>query len=132
MQEIVYASFNCVSSLHQSNTKDYTNVPYDRGHMAPAADFICCPDIRDATFTMANICPQVSSSLTDVLKVSSKLAGVYVDYQESYDTESVPLKLFTFTLLYVMSYCRRHFLTKDFGPNLRLGCAISSQITTVR
>ena len=26
--------------------------------MAPAADFICSPDIRDATMTMANICPQ--------------------------------------------------------------------------
>jgi DNA/RNA endonuclease G (NUC1) len=27
--------------------------------MAPAADFICHPDMRDATFTMANVCPQV-------------------------------------------------------------------------
>jgi len=52
---------NCIDELFslQSNSKDYTNVPYDRGHMAPAADFICSPDIRDATFTMANICPQV-------------------------------------------------------------------------
>jgi endonuclease G len=50
-------------SFSQSTPKDYTNVAYDRGHMAPAADFICNPDMRDATFTMANVCPQVRCQL---------------------------------------------------------------------
>jgi len=33
---------------------------YDRGHMAPSADFLRDQDLNDLTFTMANISPQTS------------------------------------------------------------------------
>jgi DNA/RNA endonuclease G (NUC1) len=54
-----YSDPNIDSDLFKSFPKDYTNTVYDRGHMAPAANYVCSPNTRDATFTMANICPQV-------------------------------------------------------------------------
>lgn len=38
---------------------DYTNTGYDRGHMCPAADRSCSRRTMMATFSMANIAPQV-------------------------------------------------------------------------
>lgn len=66
MHLFLLLSFYCAI---QSNTKDYNNARYDRGHMAPAADFICDPDWRDATFTMANVCPQVDSQYSSVITI---------------------------------------------------------------
>lgn len=38
---------------------DYTRTGYDRGHMCPAADRSCSSRTMTATFSMANIAPQV-------------------------------------------------------------------------
>lgn len=37
---------------------DYRHSGYDRGHMAPAADFKWSPEAMDATHFLTNICPQ--------------------------------------------------------------------------
>ncbi len=39
-------------------TSDYTRSGYDRGHMAPAADFKNSYQVMKETFYMSNICPQ--------------------------------------------------------------------------
>ena len=36
----------------------YTNTGYDRGHMAPAADFAASRSMMRQTFVMSNVCPQ--------------------------------------------------------------------------
>lgn len=40
---------------------DYTGTGYDRGHMAPAADFKWSGEAMRATFKMTNVCPQARS-----------------------------------------------------------------------
>jgi hypothetical protein len=47
--------------LNQVNPKDYNDSRYDRGHMAPAADFNTRAELFEKTFSMANISPQVCS-----------------------------------------------------------------------
>ena len=41
--------------------KDYPGKQYDRGHMAPAADFKKSQEATDATFVMSNMAPQTAS-----------------------------------------------------------------------
>ncbi|RYY82193.1 hypothetical protein EON63_13780, partial [archaeon] len=42
----------------QVHPKDYNDSKYDRGHLVPAADFMHQLNAYQATFSMANICPQ--------------------------------------------------------------------------
>lgn len=47
-----------VELKYRVNTHDYSRSGYDRGHMAPAADFSGDPEAKKQTFIMTNICPQ--------------------------------------------------------------------------
>lgn len=47
-----------VEAKYRVNTHDYSRSGYDRGHMAPAADFSGDPEAKKQTFIMTNICPQ--------------------------------------------------------------------------
>jgi DNA/RNA endonuclease G (NUC1) len=49
-----------LASHYRVLPKEYNDSKYDRGHMAPAADFIHSPDLYSETFSMTNISPQVS------------------------------------------------------------------------
>ena len=41
-------------SIHTSDNKDYVNNVYDKGHMAPAADFNCTREMLHQTFSYLN------------------------------------------------------------------------------
>ena len=41
-------------SIHTSDAKDYTDNVYDKGHMAPAADFNCTKEMLYKTFSYVN------------------------------------------------------------------------------
>jgi len=44
---------------YRASTSDYTNSGYDRGHLAPDASFDWSQESLDATYSLANIIPQV-------------------------------------------------------------------------
>ena len=46
--------FYTCDSILTSDNKDYENNPYDKGHLAPAADFNCDRDMLFKTFTYLN------------------------------------------------------------------------------
>jgi endonuclease G len=46
--------FYTCDSILTSDEKDYVNNPYDKGHLAPAADFNCDRDMLFKTFTYLN------------------------------------------------------------------------------
>ena len=46
------------SQLPFATTKEYTRTGYDRGHLAPSADFTYSQEANDTTFVMSNIAPQ--------------------------------------------------------------------------
>ena len=46
--------FYTCDSILTSDNKDYENNPYDKGHLAPAADFNCDRDMLYKTFTYLN------------------------------------------------------------------------------
>ena len=48
---------------------DYTRSGYDRGHMAPAADFDWNQDAQNSTFLMSNIMPQTPSLNRGIWKI---------------------------------------------------------------
>lgn len=45
-------------SIKTSDNKDYENNIYDKGHLAPAADFNCTKDMLFSTFSYLNCCLQ--------------------------------------------------------------------------
>ena len=47
-------NFYTCDSILTSDNKDYENNPYDKGHLAPAADFNCDRDMLFKTFTYLN------------------------------------------------------------------------------
>jgi len=46
--------FYVCDSILTSDDKDYANNPYDKGHLAPAADFNCTSEMLFKTFTYLN------------------------------------------------------------------------------
>ena len=52
---------------------DYNHSGYDRGHMAPAADFKRSKDAMTATFVLSNMSPQISS-----LNRNKRLAEIFL------------------------------------------------------
>ena len=46
--------FYVCDSIKTSDNKDYENNPYDKGHMAPAADFNCTKEMLYKTFSYLN------------------------------------------------------------------------------
>lgn len=50
--------FFTVDSIHTSNNADYENNVYDKGHLAPAADFNCTKQMLLSTFSYLNCCLQ--------------------------------------------------------------------------
>jgi endonuclease G len=46
--------FYTCDSIVTSDNKDYENNPYDKGHLAPAADFNCTKEMLFKTFTYLN------------------------------------------------------------------------------
>mgnify|MGYP000503829731 CR=1 FL=1 len=46
--------FYVCDSILTSDDKDYANNPYDKGHLAPAADFNCTSEMLYRTFTYLN------------------------------------------------------------------------------
>jgi len=46
--------FYVCDSILNSDDKDYANNPYDKGHLAPAADFNCTSEMLFKTFTYLN------------------------------------------------------------------------------
>jgi len=46
--------FYVCDSILTSDDKDYVNNPYDKGHLAPAADFNCTSEMLYRTFTYLN------------------------------------------------------------------------------
>lgn len=71
MTQAVYLIWFMLDTLliMQVNPKVYSDSKYDRGHMAPAADFAGDPNIYKETFTMANISPQVVSCICSALNL---------------------------------------------------------------
>ena len=50
--------FYVCDSIKTSDGKDYENNIYDKGHLAPAADFNCTKEMLFSTFTFLNCCLQ--------------------------------------------------------------------------
>jgi len=49
-----------VDGYYYEQTQAYKTMSYDKGHMAPANDYLGYQDMIDATFTYANCIPQDS------------------------------------------------------------------------
>lgn len=66
-------------------SSDYSGSGYDRGHMVPAGDFKCCPDLMKETFYTSNISPQ-NQDLNRGLweNIESRMRGWSVRDEELY------------------------------------------------
>ena len=73
-----------------SNDKDYENNFYDKGHLAPAADFNCDKDMLYKTFTYLNCCLQNQ----DLNRGTWKLLELYErELSKKYNNVEVEVKL---------------------------------------
>ena len=63
-----------VKKNYRTTSKDYTNTGYDRGHLAPAADFSFSDIAMSESFYMSNISPQHPSFNRGIWKKSLKMA----------------------------------------------------------
>jgi len=50
--------FYKIDSIHTSDNNDYAKNVYDKGHLAPAADFNCTKEMLYSTFSYLNCCLQ--------------------------------------------------------------------------
>ena len=54
-------TFHKENGIHTSDNLDYQNNDFDKGHMAPAADFACDPSLLKKTFSFVNCALQHKS-----------------------------------------------------------------------
>jgi len=85
-------------SIFTSSSKDYAHNVYDKGHMAPAADFNCTKEMLIQTFTYLNCTLQnqflnrgVWKSLEEQERVWAKTEQVNVYIQIVFDKNSIKL-----------------------------------------
>ena len=86
-----------IPSADRSQSSDYTNSGYDRGHMTPAGDASTLAS-EGETFSMANVVPQVhklnagewEKIETYVRGLATQLGDVYVVTGPAFATDSVP------------------------------------------
>lgn len=86
-----------IPTADRSQSSDYTNSGYDRGHMSPAGDPSTIP-AEDETFSMANVVPQLHvlnagewEKIEDsVRNLATQLGEVYVVTGPAFATDSVP------------------------------------------
>lgn len=74
-----------VPSEHRVTLKDYTGSGYDRGHMAPAADFTYDTKVMSESFLLTNMMPQNSGNNRGIWKFLEELTRSWtVKYKEVY------------------------------------------------
>ena len=90
--------FYVCDSILTSDDKDYANNPYDKGHLAPAADFNCTSEMLYRTFTYLNCSLQqenLNRTTWRLLEVRerelSKTQKVVVEIRCVYSPKSVVL-----------------------------------------
>jgi endonuclease G len=90
--------FYVCDSIITSDDKDYVNNPYDKGHLAPAADFNCTSEMLFKTFTYLNCSLQqenLNRTTWRLLEVRerdlSKTQKVVVEIRCVYSSKSIVL-----------------------------------------
>ena len=90
--------FYTCDSILTSDDKDYVNNPYDKGHLAPAADFNCTKEMLFKTFTYLNCSLQqenLNRTTWRLLEVRerelAKTQSVTVEIRCVYSTKSIVL-----------------------------------------
>lgn len=85
-------------SIYTSNNLDYENNVYDKGHLAPAADFNCTTPMLYLTFSYLNCCLQnqylnrgVWRLLESYERELAKTKNVYVKIILVFDNKSIKL-----------------------------------------
>lgn len=74
-----------VPSEHRVTLKDYTGSGYDRGHMAPAADFTYDTKVMSESFLLTNMMPQNLGNNRGIWKFLEELTRSWtVKYKEVY------------------------------------------------
>lgn len=90
----LHVSFRADDRVHGSDlANDYTGSGYDRGHMAPAADFNFDLDALKETYLFTNVCPQdpsvnrgLWSAFESEVRNLAKSGTVHVVCWPEYDT----------------------------------------------
>jgi endonuclease G len=90
--------FYVCDSILTSDDKDYVNNPYDKGHLAPAADFNCTSEMLFKTFTYLNCSLQqenLNRTTWRLLEVRerdlAKIQKVVVEIRCVYSSKSIVL-----------------------------------------
>jgi len=90
--------FYVCDSILTSDDKDYANNPYDKGHLAPAADFNCTSEMLYKTFTYLNCSLQqenLNRTTWRLLEVRerdlAKIQKVVVEIRCVYSSKSIVL-----------------------------------------
>ena len=86
-----------IPAADRSQSSDYTNSGYDRGHMSPAGDPSTVPS-EDETFSMANVVPQLhvlnagewEKIENYVRNLTTQLGEVYVVTGPAFGTDTIP------------------------------------------
>lgn len=112
---------------YQTRSKLYTNSGYDRGHLAPAADFKRDRKAMYDSFTMANVAPQwpsVNRGKWQQLEDSVRLYSKYVDtlYVITGTIIQEPIKKLQNTNITIPMYFYKAILGKS-GRYYKVSCA---------
>lgn len=86
-------------SIHTSDAQDYINNVYDKGHMAPAADFNCTRDLLYQTFSYLNCALQnqyLNRGVWKFLEIQerewAKIETVKVVIEVKFDSKDIKLQ----------------------------------------